>query len=341
VKTVRYAHQPSRITGLLFIFSAVFWAGCSVTEPVVPANSIIETVTSTVQQRGSPSSTPQPTRTATTTPTVSPTRTTTAEPISSPTEATRTLIPTLAPDERNAFILDLFLYNGGCALPCFWGFTPGETTWDEARQVLEKLNDNIYEVNMGKGKYRYEVELQNWEDLINLLAVFYVREGIIENIDSQQIVYKGSPHHVLFQKQFSLNSLLTKNGPPDRINLLFWEREENDTRPQYFNIFFFHDRANFVYRFEGEVIKDGNRFRICPKGVIGASNQETYYFFIIVKEPDINLPFEKIYEDNFRGQSVKIFSLEEATGISIEEFARMGLEGDLKVCLNIDPDKWP
>jgi hypothetical protein len=339
---IRITHQPSRMIGLLFLFLAVFWAGCSVTEPGEPASSITETVTSTIAPSVSPSSTPQPTRTATTRPTVSPAHTATAELIPSPAEATATRSPTLAPDERNAFILDLFLNNGGCALPCFWGFTPGETRWDEARQVLEQLNDNIFEVNMGKGKYRYEVELQNWKDDINLGANFLVQDGIIEYVSSQQLVYRGSPHLDLLQNQFSLNNLFTKNYVPDKIRILLWDLEDNEIHPQYISIYFYQDKVNFAYwLWSGNVRKKGDQYQICPNEPFSISELDPFRIFYIVASPNFDITIEKIRQDYFQGQSVKIFPLEEATGISNEEFARMGLDGDPKVCLNIDPDKWP
>ena len=46
-------------------------------------------------------------------------------------------------EERNAYIVDLLLHNGGCSLPWFWGFTPGETSWEEADRVLDRIGDEV------------------------------------------------------------------------------------------------------------------------------------------------------------------------------------------------------
>lgn len=38
-------------------------------------------------------------------------------------------------------VVNLFETNGGCRLPCWWGITPGQTTWEQAFQILEPLVD--------------------------------------------------------------------------------------------------------------------------------------------------------------------------------------------------------
>jgi hypothetical protein len=49
---------------------------------------------------------------------------------------TWTPLPTLMPHEAVATVQDLLLTNRGCSLPCWWGITPGRTTWQEAQHVL-------------------------------------------------------------------------------------------------------------------------------------------------------------------------------------------------------------
>ncbi|MDH5506850.1 MAG: hypothetical protein OEZ02_06480 [Anaerolineae bacterium] len=40
-------------------------------------------------------------------------------------------------------VVNLFETNGGCRLPCWWGITPGQTTWEQAFQILEPITDRI------------------------------------------------------------------------------------------------------------------------------------------------------------------------------------------------------
>src|SRR5688572_13990138 len=51
--------------------------------------------------------------------------------------------PTMTTDEAKRLVRDLLENNAGCKLPCWWGITPGKTTWSEARQILEKASRHI------------------------------------------------------------------------------------------------------------------------------------------------------------------------------------------------------
>jgi hypothetical protein len=47
--------------------------------------------------------------------------------------------PTLTTVESKRLVRDLLENNAGCQLPCWWGITPGKTTWAEARSFLESF----------------------------------------------------------------------------------------------------------------------------------------------------------------------------------------------------------
>ena len=50
------------------------------------------------------------------------------------------LIPTLPMEEARKKFLDLLANNGNCNLPCLWGITPGKSSFQEARIILEPLS---------------------------------------------------------------------------------------------------------------------------------------------------------------------------------------------------------
>lgn len=72
------------------------------------------------------------------------TPTATASPSITP-SVTAYITPAVTPDlgqpviAAMARIDELAATNGGCEYPCFWGITPGVTTLDEARQIIEPL----------------------------------------------------------------------------------------------------------------------------------------------------------------------------------------------------------
>jgi hypothetical protein len=60
-------------------------------------------------------------------------------PSISPT-STQLIIPTLPMEEARLKLLDLLSKNGDCHLPCIWGITPGNSTYEDAQRVLIPLS---------------------------------------------------------------------------------------------------------------------------------------------------------------------------------------------------------
>ena len=92
-----------------------------------PSNEGLVTPTSTISVLAT--STKMPTHTFAPLPPNTPT------PVSTP-----TMVPTLPVDQAQARFLQLLSNNGECRLPCIWGITPGETTYQDARAILSPLS---------------------------------------------------------------------------------------------------------------------------------------------------------------------------------------------------------
>ena len=139
----------SRI-GLFMFCVVIFLAGCSATAltpksdsitvhvPSITPNALGGQQTQTAQVATPLTISPSdPIASSSVTPTVTPA-------ISSPETPTITIPPTLPPEEAKAFVLALTESNGGCLLPCFWGFVPGETAWQIAEPQLTTFAYQIY-----------------------------------------------------------------------------------------------------------------------------------------------------------------------------------------------------
>jgi hypothetical protein len=50
-----------------------------------------------------------------------------------------TPVPTLSSEDAKTVVRELLETNGGCRLPCWWGLTPGRTTWEEALRFLAPI----------------------------------------------------------------------------------------------------------------------------------------------------------------------------------------------------------
>jgi hypothetical protein len=124
---------------------------------------------------------------------------------------TWTPLPTL--ESKTSVIDSLMQDNAGCRLPCWWGITPGETSWDEARHFLESFTSiESAEYNFG------EENSQSYIDFfVNpgpgerfITAFFNIQGGVV------QIIRIGKE---ATQYSFLLHQLLTGYGKPDAILL--------------------------------------------------------------------------------------------------------------------------
>lgn len=72
--------------------------------------------------------------------------TATSSPSAAPaTQITPTWTPraTIQPHLLDSYLFDLVSRDPDCLLPCWWGITPGETSWEDARQVFEVIGAEI------------------------------------------------------------------------------------------------------------------------------------------------------------------------------------------------------
>ena len=118
--------------------------------------------------------------------------------------------PTLTADESKQLVRDLLENNAGCRLPCWWGITPGKTTWIEARQILEKTSLYIGGQEIGEVFY---VDVQAYLPYPHNFAKYMehsygVKNGIVDYID----VYNFD-----LAPNFSLPNLLESYGQPDEV----------------------------------------------------------------------------------------------------------------------------
>ena len=117
--------------------------GANIT-PTASATIILSSVPSipleTPKYTATPAPSIAPTRTATETPL--PTKTATSTPTATP---TLTPLPTISPSQRGQAYNDLMGSNGGCTLPCWWGFELGKTSLGEVRQLYTAFDTYISE----------------------------------------------------------------------------------------------------------------------------------------------------------------------------------------------------
>ena len=255
--------------GVLIMFLVYFLAGCQKPNPIYTQETVTTSFQSTqifaTQLTALATFTSRPYTTPTNT--ILPTEisvpvrsfTSTPRPIWTPLP----ILPTLSFVESDAVVMDLLVNNAGCKLPCWWGITPGETTWNEANQFLatfstiegpavqsiENITYEAYAAHFNLDEKKYSI------DLINT-------NGIVIDIGLQ-------PDVTVFDHK--LNKLLTSNGQPEEVWLAPMPATPGGS---WFYLILYYPEKGIMARYGGSaspIIKidsSGNAIitaiRICP-----------------------------------------------------------------------------
>jgi len=113
-----------------------------------------------------PTSIPQTTDVELTQPLI-PTNTPTIQP-------TQTHVKVLSYQEKLDRVLELEISNGGCSFPCWWGITPGVTTWDEFTEKLIPLTVENLKFRTSNGEFDYYLEFPFQPE--NIVVHVYVKK---------------------------------------------------------------------------------------------------------------------------------------------------------------------
>ncbi len=220
-------------------------------EVTVSPKSFSSTITSELA-----STSDLPTITATST--IAPTNTATLVP------PTMTPIPTLPPDQAQEMVVDLLKNNAGCELPCYWGITPGETSWQEAYNFLasfaERIEHRVVDVSAPDGS----------EQSITVIGVHNTIPGYDEPVSSgyqvtNGIIGKISASGSGTELRYQLHQVLDRYGLPDEV-LLFLTDVSHGGGP-WFSIYIFYEEIGVTLFYSAAAQMKGNSLEVCPEGV--------------------------------------------------------------------------
>jgi hypothetical protein len=272
----------------------------------------------------------QPTRKANTaTVTATGTATRTAIPTRTPTVSpTWTPLPTLPKEEAQVVLQELYTNNAGCRLPCWWGIVPGETRWVDAKVKLEPLAVDFYSVAPMASHTSFQVAVQSdsnhWHPDPRE-QIYHVKDGLIYAIDLD--VFNLRPYG-------ELRPMVQLYGSPDEIWVHASAFEAPAPPKIFFELFLFYREQGMLERYEDalESIIEGE-ITSCPQTIYGSS--------LFLWEPSEDLPFlERLdqFTSGFVGR--KYLPLEEATGVSVQEYVRELVQDEEPPCLRTRVDLW-
>lgn len=308
----------------IIVFVLISLVGCQQSKVSLPTSSpsaIIPTGTFTLI----------PSQTATITAVPSITATATPRPTST---ITLTPFPTIPKDKILAKLDQLYLYNNGCKLPCWWGITPGTTTWSDARNFLMQFDAansnepnsvwNTIEVDhtdpltknpsrFTHATFRY-FPSPGFNQPFGTQVNFEVQDGVVVAIKLASDIST---------RMFDLQKLYKEYGDPDRILVV----PEDCPPGQYCwaDTFYMYDEKGFMSHSSSFI--DGIKstaVTLCH----GAGSGE-----ITTWAPGINIDLKTYKEDN-----PKLIPLDQVAQEQISEFYTEKNYG--KTCFDIPIAEW-
>lgn len=284
----------------------------SLTETIIPLPTNTPPLT--------PPNTPRPT----TTPTLTSSPTNTPRPTATPTS---TIIPTLTAEEKEALLYDLFENNAGCLLPCWWGFIPGQTVWEDARTSLETLAFYISPLHHTPLD-GVDVYFPDPYHIYRLEQIYGLENGVIRRIESD----------VLPVQRYSLATILVTYGQPSEVWLLSQSYVTPETGTLYFSVNLWYPSYGFIlgyYQPNSSLSEDG---------IITSCLNEKIFINISIWDPDVvsSLNYMNVADQTriFQPNGYEL-SLEEATGMTIETFYNNYRDASVTPCFTTPSNIWP
>lgn len=141
-------------------------------------------------------------------------------------------IPTLSQTEKDKEVLDLLTSNGGCHLPCWWGITPGQTTWQQAWNLLSRFDSKLYTAGKPLEHGRFmeaNISIPVQSGVGEIRTTVTASQDIVETID-----VGGTP----ISSGYQVADLLSKYGPPDEIWISTYQSYPADKVPFVLVLFY-------------------------------------------------------------------------------------------------------
>lgn len=236
----------------------------------------------------------------------------------------------LSTSEAHELVRELLENNAGCQLPCWWGINPGETTWEKAHRILEKVSSYVGGQTQGEEFYaNVNVYLPYPSDFAPYMEHLYrVKSGVVEYIRIYN--YNLAPNYYL-------PKFLETYGRPSEIWMQPFSQEEIGQQNFAF-ILFYADKGILVkYGIVTPIVDVAikEKLQVCLEGADSP--------FLFLWSPEKNkMSFQdakqKFIDTTYLPEPQPLL---EATGMDVNTFYETFKNPDTNVCLETPKDLWP
>jgi len=220
----------------------------------------------------------------------------------------------------------MLVTNGDCELPCWWGITPSETTWQEVRDRLGLYYGQgysrpggvrLYEVDYGDRIYPYPPPYG-----YHIHIEFTEQDGIVQSIRVRSNLVRDTTPERFAQdwQRYAPYQVLVRYGEPLQVNLHIvpWT-------PEY--------TLGLAYEHLGfDIVYGGTPTRISPTTMrVCFDFAKVNFMYLELESPQ---PEETTHEGTAR-------PLEEVTEMDIETFYALLRDPGSEICFETPTELWP
>ena len=241
---------------------------------------------------------------------------------------TWTPLPTVPLDQYQDFMVKLLEDNRGCKLPCLWGITPGETSWEETKQFFDSFATTGWSPDHNAG-FAFVSPPYDIDYIDKLGYEFYVSDGVIMSISTV------NHHFPQIDAWYSLPGILQNLGEPDQVSIYTDGKNRAGIRHSGLILFYAEYGAIIESTSFSEVNAYGDEIKMCPWGLGNYMNTWAV---------DLGLTYEdavELYVDNADHGLPNPRPLHEVTDIDTQIFFETFREPDNKACITTYLKYWP
>jgi hypothetical protein len=238
-------------------------------------------------------------------------------------------MPTLATTEAEIKALELLSDDVNCRLPCFFGIAPGQTDEIQITSILHQFDA----ISSGTEIKFLRDELIMSLDIIYQTGYSDTRPEIVKWLEAKMLVYREqetsiqmiyqNPYYKEYFKNYTLSYLLANYGPPDQA-YVFLDTGIADMGLGI-DLYLLHldySKYGWVAHFEMPLRDEGSTYLGCPSEAFTS---------LRLWSPDNPA---KDYELDPK----VLFTIEEATGLTLEEFFQKFKDPTITNCLETPAD---
>jgi len=197
--------------------------------------------------------------------------------------------PTLAIEYAIETVTSLFSENGGCEIPCWWGFTPGETSWIELKKFIDSIASETWRDIVSRDITRFIYSFPFSEDYPYAGQNYYVQDELLILIETYPPLL-----------EIGLAHLLQDFGEPTQVLI------ETQSRSREFSITYrvalYYPEKGILAQLGGEAEEEGENIKICP--------QERDIGFLMLWSPEREIELDELLGPEYGfGDSEGLMSL--------------------------------